>query len=221
MLVDVWPLFGLVVRTPRLELRLPSPEQLAALGELAADGVHDPAVMPFGTPWTDLPPAERARAVLQYHWRVWSRLTPDSWTLGFVVLRGGEVVGTQDLNADEFAVLGEVSTGSWLGRRHHGQGIGTEMRAAVLHLAFAGLGAAGAVSGAMSNNAASLAVSAKLGYVEDGVDRKAVRGRPAVLRRLRLDRAAWERHRTVPVEVAGLAPCRPLLGADGPAVGGD
>ena len=33
MLTDVWPLFGLVLRTPRLELRSPSLEQLAALAE--------------------------------------------------------------------------------------------------------------------------------------------------------------------------------------------
>ena len=60
MLTDVWPLFGLVLRTPRLELRLPSLERLAELGELAAEGVHDPAVMPFFVAWTDRPPAERA-----------------------------------------------------------------------------------------------------------------------------------------------------------------
>lgn len=63
MLTDVWPLFGLVLRTPRLELRSPSPEQLAALAELADDGVHDPATMPFLVPWTDLPPGQRGRSV--------------------------------------------------------------------------------------------------------------------------------------------------------------
>ena len=68
VLTDVWPLFGLVLRTPRLELRLPSLEQLAELGELAAEGVHDPAVMPFFVAWTDRPPAERARSVMQYQW---------------------------------------------------------------------------------------------------------------------------------------------------------
>lgn len=63
MLTDVWPLFGLVLRTPRLELRLPSLEQLARLGRLADEGVHDPALMPFLAPWTDLPPGARARSV--------------------------------------------------------------------------------------------------------------------------------------------------------------
>lgn len=223
VLTDLWPMFGLVLRTPRLELRLPSPEQLAALGELAADGIHDPAVMPFVVPWTDAPPLERARSVLQYQWSVWGSWTPRKWTLELVVLAGGEVVGLQGAGGTDFAVTREVSTGSWLGLRHQGRGIGTEMRAAVLHLAFAGLGAEFAVSGAASDNVASLAVSRRLGYAADGLSRYSVRDRPRTDQRLRLDRAAWEAHRTVPVEIEGLAPCLPLLGLGpvdpaGPAV---
>jgi RimJ/RimL family protein N-acetyltransferase len=213
VLTDVWPLFGLVLRTPRLELRLPSLERLAELGELAAEGVHDPAVMPFFVAWTDRPPAERARAVLQYQWSRWGQLAPQSWTLELAVVAGGEVVGLQGIGAADFALTREVDTGSWLGRRHQGQGYGTEMRAAVLHLAFAGLGAEQARSGAFTDNAASLGVSRKLGYVEDGTARHTVRDRLVVEQRLLLDRARWEAHRTVPVEVEGLEPCLPLLGA--------
>ena len=69
MLTDVWPLFGLVLRTPRLELRVPSLEQLAGLAELADEGVHDPAAMPFLVPWTDLPPGPRGRSVMQHQWQ--------------------------------------------------------------------------------------------------------------------------------------------------------
>jgi RimJ/RimL family protein N-acetyltransferase len=213
VLTDVFPLYGLVLRTPRLELRLPSLEQLAALGELAGEGVHDPAVMPFAVPWTDLSPGVRARSVLQHHWGRMSELTPARWTLGFAVLAGDEPVGLQDVGGVDFAVTREVHTGSWLGRRHHGRGIGTEMRAAVLHLGFAGLGADTAVSGAHTDNAASLAVSRKLGYVHDGLARRSVRDRLVVEQRLRLDRATWERRRTVPVTIEGLEPCRELLGA--------
>jgi RimJ/RimL family protein N-acetyltransferase len=38
---------------------------------------------------------------------------------------GDTVVGTQGLSGRDFAVLREVSTGSWIGRKHQGQGIGT------------------------------------------------------------------------------------------------
>lgn len=217
MLTDVWPLFGLVLRTPRLELRVPSLEQLAALAALAEEGVHDPAEMPFLVPWTDLPPGPRGRSVMQYQWRTWSELSPDRWRLELVVLAEGRPVGLQGIGAQDFAVTREVATGSWLGRRHQGRGIGTEMRAAVLHLAFAGLGAAWAVSSALSGNAASIGVSRKLGYADDGIAVQAVRGQRRTDQRFRIDRETWAARQTVPVRIEGLEPCRELLGALSPA----
>src|SRR5690242_5670857 len=202
-----------MLRTPRLELRSPSPEQLAALAELADEGVHDPATMPFLVPWTDLPPGPRGRSVVQHQWRQWGALTPQRWTLNFAVLAGGEPVGIQDVGGIEFAVTREVHTGSWLGRRHQGRGIGTEMRAAVLHLAFAGLGADWAVSSALDGNDASIGVSRKLGYADDGIAVQAVRGRRRIDRRFRIDRETWAARQTVAVEIAGLEPCLELLGA--------
>ena len=69
----------------------------------------------------------------------------------------------QDIGAENFRAVRSVETGSWLGRAHQGQGIGREMREAVLHLAFAGLGAEEALSGAFEDNAASLATSRAVG----------------------------------------------------------
>lgn len=212
MLVDHFPLLGLRVTTPRLELRLPSPAELGTLAEVAADGIHAPDVMPFLVPWTDQGPAEVARGVVQYHWLGLGKWTPQDWSLNLTVIHVGEVVGQQAISAHDLAVSREVHTGSWLGRRYQGQGIGTEMRAAVLHLAFAGLGAEEAVSGAFEDNPASYAVSRKLGYLPDGVNRHVVRGDVAIERRMRLTRAAWERHRTISVTIGGLAPCLPLFG---------
>lgn len=57
-LLSYRPLAGLRVRTPRLELRTPDPEDLGALAGLAARGVHDPAVQPFTMAWTDADRAE-------------------------------------------------------------------------------------------------------------------------------------------------------------------
>src|SRR5260221_13370270 len=68
------------------------------------------------------------------------------------------------------------ATGAWLGRRYQGRGIGTQMRAAVLHLAFGGLGAQQAVSAAFEDNPASLRVSRKLGFRDDGIEWHLVRG---------------------------------------------
>jgi RimJ/RimL family protein N-acetyltransferase len=216
-----WPLFQLRLQTPSLELRLPSDSDLDALASLAASGVHDPAVQPFAIPWTDLPPPERARSVLQYHWSQRAAWKPESWTLDLAVVRDGVIVGSQGMSARDFAVLREVSTGSWLGRDHHGAGTGTEMRAAVLHLAFAGLGAQYAISGAFVDNLASLGVSSKLGYAADGIERRVSRGQPVKTMRLRLDRPTWESAHAVPVTITGLEPCLPLFGlAAGPCDAG-
>lgn len=212
MLTDHFPLVGLRLTTPRLELRLPTPEELGALASLAAEGIHDPDVMPFSQPWTDQPPADRARSVIQHHWLRLGNWTPQSWSLNLTVLQAGVVVGQQSISADNLEITREVGTGSWLGLRHQGKGFGTEMRAAVLHLAFAGLGVAEAVSGAFEHNLASLAVSRKLGYRPDGIERHPIRGSVSVLHRLRLTRASWEQHRTVSVAIDGLSPCLPLLG---------
>jgi RimJ/RimL family protein N-acetyltransferase len=105
-----------------------------------------------------------------------------------------------------------VDTGSWLGLAHQGRGYGTEMRAAVLHLAFEGLGAVDARTDAFEDNAASYGVSRRLGYLDDGIERLVVRDKPIVSRRMRLDRAGWAAARTVPVTIEGLEPCRAMFG---------
>lgn len=218
MLHDYWPLQGLRLTTPRLELRLPTDVELGQLADLAALGIHDPAVMPFLVPWTDLPPAERGRSVLQWAWRLKATWTPQSWSLPLAVFLNGHTVGMQTVRAAEFAVLREVTTGSWLGLDHQGQGIGTEMRAAALHLAFDGLEARYATSGAREDNAASHRVSTKLGYVDDGVERHVVRDQAVAFRRLRLSREQWLAHRRTPVTVEGLEPCRSLFGLERNAI---
>ncbi|MFE7325677.1 GNAT family N-acetyltransferase [Streptomyces sp. NPDC057565] len=207
-----WPLYGLRIRTPRLELRLPDLELLDELAGVAADGVHAPDRMPFTVPWTDGPPAERGRAVYQHVLSTVANWSVREWVLSLVVLHEGKVVGRQDLGARDFAVTGEVHTGSWLGLVHQGRGIGTEMRAAVLHLAFAGLGARSAISSAMTDNPRSLGVSRRLGYLPDGLEVAALRGARVTLQRLRIDRDRWEEHRTVDVRIAGLDACRKDFG---------
>ncbi len=212
-LLTHWPLAGLRLTTPRLELRLPDLEELAALASLAADGVHDPDVQPFTVAWTDATPEVRARSVVQYHWSRWSDWRPGNWELNLVVLRDGVVVGTQGVSGRDFGICREVATGSWLGRAYQGQGLGTEMRTAVLQLAFTGLGAKEAASGAFAHNAASRAVSRKLGYREDGIERHSVRGEAAVMHRLRLTAEQWEPR--IPVQMAGLTQCLPWFGLEG------
>lgn len=175
-----WPLYGLRITTPRLELRVPDIALLDALAAVAADGVHDPAGMPFSFPWTDGTPEERGRSTFQHVLRTVAEWSPEKWTLSLAVLCDGRVVGRQDMVTNDFAVTREGETGSWLGMAHQGKGIGTEMRAAVLHLAFEGLGARAMTTGAMTDNPRSIAVSRKCGYRPDGETVLAVRGRPGL-----------------------------------------
>lgn len=80
-----WPLFGLRVVTPRLELRPVADNELADLAELLGRGVHDPAVMPFNLPWTDTPEPALQREALQWIWRGRAAWSIDAWSLSFAV----------------------------------------------------------------------------------------------------------------------------------------
>ncbi|MFI6480014.1 GNAT family N-acetyltransferase [Nonomuraea sp. NPDC050663] len=202
-----WPLFSLRLTTPRLLLRLPTYDDLDHLADRALEGIHDPAEMPFIPPWTDTAPRDLPSTVVLSQLGEMARWRPERWCCNFAVVLDGEAIGVQDLSATDFAVTREVHTGSWLGRRYQGRGLGTEMRAAVLHLAFAGLGALSAISSAFEHNAASLAVSRRLGYEPDGLSVHSVRGSRAVARRLRLERAAFSS--PVAVDVEGLEACLP------------
>lgn len=212
---EPWPLDGLSLRTPRLELRPGDDKGLRELVVQAYRGVHDPAVMPFLVPWTDAPTADLGRNMLQYYWGQRAALRPQRWSIPFLARHEGVVIGVQSLGADDFTVVREVDTGSWLGREYQGRGLGTEMRAAVLMFAFDRLGARNARSEAFLDNLASHGVSRRLGYVPDGTATVASRDRPVVEQRLLLTRAAFEQHRPQwTLQVCGLTPgCLALLGA--------
>jgi len=207
-----WPLFGLRVVTPRLELRYADDADVDALTTLSEQGVHDPAFMPFSIPWTDAQPPHRARGAMQHYWRTRADFTVDSWTVNFVTVVDGEVVGMQGAIGRDFLKLREVETGSWLGLAHQGKGLGTEMRAAILHFAFDGLSAAYALSGAWHDNHASHGVSRKLGYEEVGQVRMLRRGEPDWMVKLRLPRERWEASRRDDITIEGLDGCLDMFG---------
>jgi RimJ/RimL family protein N-acetyltransferase len=212
---DLWPLFGLRIRTEGLELRPPTDDDLAELADLTREPIHAPDQMPFFEPWTDQPEDRRVRGSLQWHWRTRADWTADAWRLELVAVRDGAIVGTQGIHADHFARLREVETGSWVGRRYQGQGVGKAMRRAVLHLAFAGLDARSARSAAFSDNGASHSVSTQLGYVTDGSETRLRRGEPATLIRFLMTREVWqERSASWPaVQIEGLERCRAEFGS--------
>jgi RimJ/RimL family protein N-acetyltransferase len=205
-------LWDLVVRTPRLELRLPTDDDLTRLAAVAAGGIHDPAEMPFEVPWTDVPSPGLERNLLQFAWRNRAGWTADNWVAQFSIFVDGRPVGEQTVRADRFAETGRVSSGSWLGRAWQGQGIGKEMRAAMLHFAFAGLGAARAESGAWHDNPASIAISKALGYELTGVSSEERRGRPTQQLHFVLTREGWAPNRRGDIVIEGLEPVADWFG---------
>lgn len=206
-------LTGLCLRTPRLELRLATNAELHALAEVARAGIHDPAAMPFYVPWTDN--SDRSGFVDEFvehnaaalrEWRT------DNWSLVLVAFADRQPVGAQAIRGDRFSETLTVDTGSWLGRSWQGRGLGTELRAAVLSLAFDGLGALKATSGAIDGNPQSLGVSRKLGYRETGTKTVAPRGVPVEELLLELHRDEFVS--PVPVEIVGLEGLHSHFGID-------
>lgn len=92
----------------------------------------------------------------------------------------------------------------------------TSRSSAILHLAFAGLGAREASSEAFTDNDASNAVSRALGYEPNGTTWATRRGEPALLSAWKLTRKQWERSRRDDIQLTGVEACWPLLGLDRP-----
>jgi len=202
-------LYGLRIRTRRLELRLPTEAELVELYEVAAGGIHPPEEMPFGVAWTDDLTKE---SFLAYHHSTRETWTPESWKIDLGTWLDGMLVGVQGIGADGYAEKRTIGTGSWLGRRFQGRGVGSEMRTAVVALAFRELGAVAVTSSAFESNAASRSVSEKLGYRVVGRDTMSPRGIAMPHLQLRLERKEW-RGAPFAVETEGVAECLPLFGA--------
>ena len=210
--LDDWPLFGLEIETPRVVLRPPRDDDFPGLLAAIDAGIHEPASMPFLVPWTDAEPGARRQSALQHWWGARSTWSVDDWNLPLAVFLDGRAIGIQAVMGTDFPLLRTVGTGSWLTLDAQGQGLGREMRAAVLEFAFEALGAEVAVSGAFRDNTASLAVSRALGYEPNGVHRHRRRDEVADTIELRITRERWRNVRPeLAVTVRGFDACRAMF----------
>lgn len=209
-LAEIWPPYQLRITEGDLELRIIRDEDLPELLALAQAGVHDPGFMPFSHPWTDADPGDLPAEFLRYHWSSRARFTPERFTLDFAVRRAGEIVGTQAISTESYAVTRTGETGSWLGRRFHGQGIGTRMRSAVCAFVFDHLDATEITSAAFVDNPSSLGVSRKVGYVPNGIKRVVRRGSAAANQQLALTLDTFIRGE--PITVSGADALRSFVG---------
>ena len=201
-----WPLHALTLTTPDLVLRGMTEADAVALGPLRPDDL---------TQHPDVP--ELGYGIEQTYWRQFGQWKVQDWVLPFTVIRDGEPVGVQAVEGKDFLVRRVVDSYSWLVRSARGQGVGKQMRAAVLELAFRGLGATHAISEAYEDNLASLGVSRALGYQDNGVmiEPRDDSSGPVRMQHVLLAGADWRS--PWPVTIAGLEPCLPLFGLAAPS----
>jgi RimJ/RimL family protein N-acetyltransferase len=209
----VWPLFDLRLNFNDTMLR---PVRETDLNELARilpdDYEHDPSSsLLLGL---DLA-SNRRRLLFQNYWRNWGAWSVESWTLDFCVIYQDQVVGIQALEAEHFVELRTVDSGSWLAPDYRGVGLGTSMRIAILGFAFDHLGAQAAITSARFENAASLGVSRRIGYRNNGVSMSRSPSGPCELQHMRLTRAQWrESSLGDSVLVTGLSGCALYFGLE-------
>jgi RimJ/RimL family protein N-acetyltransferase len=171
-LATAFPPFGLRIEAGPLALRPITDDVLPELMDLTLGGIHDPRMMPFYVPWTDAPPDRLPLNFTLYHWGQRASWSLEHWDLEFAVEYEGRIVGCQSFATHNYAVTRTGETGSWLGLPFHGAGIGTRMRQAICAFIFDHLDADEITSAAFTDNPASNAVSRKVGYQPNGVQRK-------------------------------------------------
>ncbi len=203
-----WPLFELRLAYRDITLRPMREDDLPYLcSVLPGDFGHDPRLALFDS--QNLAANERRLYCMTY-WKSLGTWDPASWELHLVVRHGEEPIGVQTLEGENFPALRTVDSASWLVPAVRGRGLGVAMRTAALALAFDHLGAVAAVSSATMANAASLGVSRRIGYLDNGISRIVdTGGDVAELQHLRLTADRWP---GADVTVDGFEPCRPWFG---------
>jgi RimJ/RimL family protein N-acetyltransferase len=205
------PLLGLRITAGPVELRGITDDLIGPLADLAIEGIHAPDEMPFLSAWALEPPEELPRVLAQRQWKHRAEFSPAKWHAPLAVFWDDEIVGLQAIFAADYLVTRTAETGSWLGRRFQGRGIGTAMRQVTCAFAFDHLDARYMTSAAFADNAASLAVSRKVGYTENGTDRLARQGKLITDQRFVLEAGGLVRYKH-PLTVTGLAAFRRSIG---------
>lgn len=208
-----WPLFDLRLTVAELELRPMTEADLLPLASLLPEDLElDPAATRY--PGLDEPTGRRVIG-FQHYWRSYGTWQPQQWRLPFCVRTGGELVGVQELEAENFPLLRTVDSASHLVPEVRGRGIGQRMRRVVLALAFGPLQAQAAITSAWHDNYASLGVSRALRYLPNGESLHSRGDGVDTMLHLRLRRADWlAADGGAGVSIEGFEPCRAYFGLE-------
>ena len=192
--MDATKLFNISIKTPRLALHVPNNTEITQLAQITVDGIQDPEKPHYQIEnWYDGSLEERKnylQGLVHKHIYDWNK---QDWQLPLAVLLENKPIGLLTLYAKDFPIARGFGCGYWLGKMYHNQGLGTEMLEAGLAFAFDTLNAREAYLGAWSDNAVSLHLMEKLGFLFNGEYWMVRQGVAVKDRRMRLPREQWKR----------------------------
>ncbi len=216
-LATTWPIYDLLITTPRLTLKLPTERELVELAQLAGRGIQDPASEPVHFAWFCEPPQVVERKLLQFVLQTIANWEPENWELGLAILHGAQLIGMQSIFSEHFGTTLGFCCSVWLGREFQGRGFATEAGRAALKFGFDALGGQEAYASAWADNAASIRVMEKLGYLSNGRYRRSSGGRVRFDVRMRLPKEAWQSPPDDEITIEGVERCLELFSMAGQA----
>lgn len=206
-----WPFDELVIIGPDVLLR---PVRDADIERLVAVLPDDFDLDPAYPPLSDLPPrVDCERRLIQSIWRHRGCWSIDEWALDFGIWRDGAAIRIQTLEGTRFPADRTIDSASWIAKAFRGKGFGIQARELVLAFGFEQLAAEKAITSAVTTNHASLGVSRRLGYRDNGSSPHDTGAETVELQHLVMTRADWTALPRHTITVDGFDACRPFFGA--------
>ncbi|MDU0479101.1 GNAT family protein [Staphylococcus chromogenes] len=195
-LSDIYPPFGLELRSGEFRLKPADDASLQLMGEINHEDIFVDPNTPWVFPWSLTPKPLIALETARFHWGLRAKNSPDDWQIPFIAFAQDKFIGSIDLRATKFSETRTVETGSYVLSKYQNQGYGTAMRELLATYCFDWLQASTMRSKWHPDNAASAQVSTKLGYTITGTDEED--GQSVVVAEL-----AAENFCRIPIEVTG------------------
>lgn len=188
----------IVITTSRLILRIPTNEEIVALGEVLAEGIQKPGEPFFQDQRLYNKNPEEAEKLLDEivldNLKTWEK---EDWHIPFAIFYGNNPIGLITMYSKDFLVTRGFGASYWIGLPYQGKGFGTEALQGVLSLGFDGLEAREAYCGAWSDNVASLHIMEKLGFIPNGEYWMVKQGQAVKDKRMKLSKENWSQPSTI------------------------
>lgn len=162
-----WPTDGIIHTEGNVTLKWIDDGLLGELADLAAEGIFPRPYPSYAFGWAKGDAETVRRNVIEYQRGVRTTCGPEEWRLECAVIVDKRPVGVVGIGASEWQKRKAAVSGSWLGRRYQGRGIGFTAARGLLRVYFNEFHGGEARRVVYPENAASLRVGEKLGYVRE------------------------------------------------------